>query len=462
MAKRLLVTESGTGASEYLIRSLRSGDDAFVVVGCHWDQFFLKNSSADRRWVVPPPSDPGYAGAISRIVDREAIDLIVPNADESVAALSAARRRFPGRLFLPRDEVVRLCQDKYALNTFLGRKHVPVPKTRAVARPGTIEAAFHAFGSRSPLWCRIRSGSNSRGAAPVATPEQARSWIRYWSEMRGVPPRDFTLAEYLPGRNFACLMLWNDGTLVLAKTCERLSYFFASSQPSGQSSMAALSKTVREPGVVEVCTRAIRALDARASGVFSVDLKGDAAGEPRITEINAGRLIAQNILLDRAGKHNLTLTYARLALGEPVTLRDEYDAPTDHYFVRNVDAEPLLFHAGDFFEGIEDARSASRALGVQDRRPAPGAPNAAATSRLRFEIAGAFDRHALESLSLELRRLGQDMGFEVTAFDVKDTAKHVRGTERMDRRRKENAHGDDGTWRSTQRRSRGRGPEDGA
>ena len=439
MAKRLLVTEGGTGASEHLIRSLRSSDDAFDIVGCHWDQFFLKNSSADRRWLVPTPSDPGYALAIRRIVDHEGIDFIVPNADESVAALSAARRRFPGRLLLPRDEVVRRCQDKYALNKFLSRRHVPVPATRAVARLGDIDAAFEALGSRSPLWCRIRSGSNSRGAAPVATPEQARNWIRYWAEMRGVPVRDFTLSEYLPGRNFACLMLWRDGALVLAKTCERLSYFFASSQPSGQSSMAALSKTVCEPRVVEVSTRAIRALDTRASGVFSVDLKDDEDGAPRITEINAGRLIAQNILLDRAGKHNLTLTYARVALGEPVTLRDEYDAPVDHYFVRNVDAEPLLFHASEFFEGIEDARRASRggAPRARDRRPTRRAPNVAARSRLRFEVSGAFDRHALETLSLELQRVGLDMGFEVRGFNVMDTAQAVRDTGRMDGRRKE-------------------------
>ncbi len=424
MAKRLLVTEAGTGASEYLIRSLRGGDDAFVIVGCHWDQFFLRNSSADRRWVVPTPSDPGYAAAVSRIVEREGIDLILPNADESVAALSAARRRFPRHLLLPRHKVVRLCQDKYALNKFLSRCDVPVPETRAVRHLAGVDAVFRSLASHSPLWCRIRSGSNSRGAAPVATPEQARSWIRYWSEMRAVPPRDFTLSEYLPGRDFACLMLWNDGTLILAKTCERLSYFFASSQPSGQSSMAGLSKTVHEPRLVETCTRAIRALDARASGVFSIDLKGDGRGEPRITEINAGRLIAQTILLDRAGKHNLTLTYARLALGEPVTLRDEYESPVDHYFVRNVDAEPLLFHASEFFQGIEDARNAGGATDRRDTdRRAPRRPPeaAAARSRTRFKISGSFDRHALEALSLDLRRVGLTMGFQVTAFEVSST-----------------------------------------
>ena len=345
MPKRLLVTEAGTGASEYLIRSLRAGDDGFVIVGCHWDQFFLRNSSADRRWIVPTPSDPGYAAAVRRIVGRESIDLILPNADESVAALSAARRRLPARLALPRDAVVRLCQDKFSLNRVLSRCDIPVPETRAVRDLAGVGAIFRSLGSPSRLWCRIRSGSNSRGAAPVASPDQARSWIRYWSEMRGVPPREFTLAEYLPGRDFACLMLWNEGTLILAKTCERLSYFFAGSQPSGQSSMAGLSKTVHEPRLVETCARAIRALDPRASGVFSIDLKGDVHGEPRITEINAGRLIAQTILLDRAGEHNLTLTYARLALGEPVTLRDEYDTPPGHYFLRNVDAETARWAA---------------------------------------------------------------------------------------------------------------------
>src|SRR5688500_9758649 len=196
MPKRLLVMEAGTGASEHLIRSLRADDDGIAIVGGHWDQFFLKNSAAERRWLVPPPSDANYAAAVHRIVTRERIDCIVPNADESVAALSARHRRFGKRLFLPRPDVVQLCQDKYRLTTFLRRHGIPVPETHHVTRLGSISAIFRRLGSRTPLWCRIRSGCNSRGAAPVATAHQARSWIRYWSEMRGARATDFTLAEY--------------------------------------------------------------------------------------------------------------------------------------------------------------------------------------------------------------------------------------------------------------------------
>jgi hypothetical protein len=160
----------------------------------------------------------------------------------------------------------------------------------------------------------------------------------------------------LPGRDFACQSLWKDGRLLLVKTCERLSYFEGGSQPSGRSSIAGLARTVREPRVVDVSARAIRALDPRASGAFSVDLKEDAGGVPCITEINAGRFITLMNLFDLTGRHNMADTYVRIALDRPVTIRDVYDAAPDHYFVRNVDAEPVIFPARQFFVGIEDMR----------------------------------------------------------------------------------------------------------
>jgi hypothetical protein len=355
MPKRVLVTDAGSGASNNLARSLRAGEADVVLVGCHADAFLLRNASTDRKYLVPPARDPRFADAIARVVERERIDLIVPNTDAAVVALSDARRRFPDRLFLPRRGVVDLCQDKLALARRLAAHGIPVPTTVAVRAGGGLAAAFRRL-RPAPVWCRIRTGSGSRGAAPMLTAGHARSWIAYWGAMRGVTPDQFTLAEYLPGRDFACQMLWRDGGLVLAKTCERLSYFGGGGQPSGRSSIAALAKTVREPAVVDVCARAVRALDRRASGAFSVDLKENRDGVPCITEINVGRFITLMNLLDLTGKHNMTSTYVRLGLGEPVELRDEYDAPDDHYFVRDVDSEPLIFHADEFFDGIEDAR----------------------------------------------------------------------------------------------------------
>src|SRR6185503_20312008 len=103
-----------------------------------------------------------------------------------------------------------------------------------------------------------------------------------WEELRGVPPEVFMIAEYLPGRDFLCLSLWRDGRLVLVKTFERISYFGGENSPSGVSSLSSLAKTIVDQRVVAICTDAVRALDPRACGAFSIDLKENAAGVPCI------------------------------------------------------------------------------------------------------------------------------------------------------------------------------------
>jgi len=290
------------------------------------------------------------------VVREGRVGLVIPTSDAQVAALSRGRRRLGGTVFLPRPHVIARCQDKYALTRFLRARGLPAPRTYPVRDVASVATAFARLGSRRPIWCRIRSGSGSLGAIPVRTVAQARSWIRYWADMRGVSPRAFTLSEYLPGRDYACQSVWQDGRLVLTKTCERLSYFGGGSQPSGVSSIAALARTVVAPRVVEVCTAAVRALDARVSGAFSIDLKEDGRGRPCITEINAGRFITMCNLFDLAGQHNMTSVYVGVALGEPVRIAAAYDAVEDFYFVRDVDTVPGVVHADQLFERVRDVR----------------------------------------------------------------------------------------------------------
>jgi carbamoyl-phosphate synthase large subunit len=356
MNARLLVTSAGSGASSNLVRSLRAGHASLTIVGCHDDQFILKNSTADRNYLVPPLSHPTWARALRRVVDAEKIDLVIPTSDGDVAALSRVRGRLPGRLFLPRAATVERCGDKYELTEWLRARGVPAPRTYRVTDLRHLERIFERLGNPSRAWCRIRAGAGSRGAAPVAGPGQARSWITYWRDMRDVPVSAFTLSEYLPGRDLGCQSVWKDGRLILVKTYERLSYLGSGSQPSEVSAVGALTKTVCEPGVVEISVRALRAVDRKASGVFAVDLKEDSSGVPRVTEINAGRFTSGTNLLDLTGKHNMTAVYLQLARGGAVDLHEEYEGTEHHYMLRDVDAVPRIFHADEFFDGVEDAR----------------------------------------------------------------------------------------------------------
>src|SRR5262249_20543377 len=172
-----------------------------------------KKSPADRNYLVSEAGNPRFAQSLQRVAKRERVNLFVPTTDLEVRVIGELRDGLPGRAFLPRQAVIELCQDKYELAACLRSRGVPAPLTCALSSLESAEAVFAQLAPRRPLWCRIRTGAASMGATPVATAAQARNWVSYWAEMRGVPPSAFTLSEYLPGRDFACQSLWKDGQL---------------------------------------------------------------------------------------------------------------------------------------------------------------------------------------------------------------------------------------------------------
>jgi carbamoylphosphate synthase large subunit len=360
--RRLLVMAAGTGACNNLVRSLRAGAAGVYIVGCNEDRFTLKQSGADRLYLIPPVTAAEFESALLWLLDHEKIDLVIPSGDGDVLALSRLRDKLGSRCFLPNAQVIGLCQDKLELTRRLAARKVPVPATYAVTGLDEVGAIFKQLGRPRPIWCRVRAGSRSLGAAPVNTVRQARAWIRYWEEMRGIPADRFTLSEYLPGRDFMCMSLWRDGRMVLVTTFEKLSYFGGESHPSGTSSLSSLAKTIIDDRLVEISRRAIRAISPKASGAFSIDLKENAEGVPCITEINAGRFFIGMTAFDLVSKHNVSTTYVSLALGEPLDLREAYVTVPDHYVVRDLDLLPGVFSADALFAGVNPSLAGGAGL----------------------------------------------------------------------------------------------------
>jgi glutathione synthase/RimK-type ligase-like ATP-grasp enzyme len=350
LGARLLILDAGSGASNNFIRSLRAGDPTFEIIGCNADRFYLKKSAADRNHLLSPSSRT-LLSALRPIIKAEAIDLVIPTNDADALSLSQISGKLPCRTFVPRHAVVKRCHDKYLLTQFLRRRGIPAPLTYAISPASNVQALFERFAPRTQLWCRIRSGGGSYGAIPVRNADQVRSWIAYWEEMRAVPPGSFTLSEYLPGRDFCVQSLWDKGRLVLTKMVERITYMDTGS-PSGVSSAAGIAKTAFVPRVIDACTKAVRALDAKASGLFFIDVKESAAGEPCITEINAGRFATMTTIHDLVGKHNMALVYVRLGLGHKIRFRTPYDYAKGYYFVRSVDSLPAIFREDELYQGI--------------------------------------------------------------------------------------------------------------
>jgi len=355
MDKRVLVLGAGTGASNNLIRSLKTGDPSLVIVGVNDDRFVLKKSTADRHYLTTKPGHPRFGEALCRIVELERVDVVIPGSDADAAVLSEIRDRLSGRLLLPQKGTIELCQDKYELTQFLRASGVAAPATIPVASLDHLSDVFAQFASPERLWCRIRTGTGSMGATAVRTAEQARAWISYWEDMRGVPPRLFTLSEYLPGRDFACQSVWKNGTVFAIRCCQRLSYYGGAHRASGVSSTPSLAKTVHDQRVADVCIAAIQAIDNDASGVFAVDLKENRDGVPCVTEINAGRFFMITNIFDLTGAVNLAALYIRLACDEPVAALLD-DVVEEYYIVRDLDTVPGIYSVDDLFADIDDMR----------------------------------------------------------------------------------------------------------
>lgn len=357
--KTVLVTGAGSGGSNNLIRGIRRGAYPVRIVGSNADRYALAQSLADKNYALPwANAGPAYLDAVRRVIADEGVDVVIPNNDTETAVLSTHREQIPAEFFLPVAETVELCQDKFKFSRHLSEHGFPVAETYSLDDLDHVEEIFERLGNPEKLWCRMRHGSGSKGTIPVNRPDQVRFWVQYWQEMRGVKPGAFTLSEYLPGRDFAFQSLWREGELVIAKTCERLDYVFGENMPAGTSSSPRVGRLVNDPGVNDMCTRAVRSVDPHATGMFCVDLKENANGDPCITEINIGRFFMISIVFNTTGQYNMAELYLRTVFGESVAVPEaaRYGdiGSSETFLVREVDNEPTVISREDFEAGFTD------------------------------------------------------------------------------------------------------------
>jgi carbamoyl-phosphate synthase large subunit len=142
------------------------------------------------------------------------------------------------------------------------------------------------------------------------------------------------------------------GTLLAAASRERLEYVLPHVAPSGVTGAPAVTRTLHRDDVSRAGEAAVRAVDPAPHGVYFVDLKEDAGGVARVTEINAGRCGTTIQFYTEAG-FNFPWLLCRLASGEAVApLPDPRRAvELDLYWVRTLDCGPVLVRGDAGFDG---------------------------------------------------------------------------------------------------------------
>lgn len=336
--KRILVLGAGGSASANFIASLRMAPEPFYIVGTDVKPYHLELSQVDQRYLLPLATSPDYIPKLNRLIEREEIGLVHPQSDVEVDTLSEHRQEVAARLFLPAQETVRLCHHKMALVEKLGQAGLPVAESYLIGSERDLEQALQALLSRhEKAWLRAVRGAGSRAALPIKSAEHGRAWINYWATMHGIGYGDFMLSEFLPGQELAFQSLWRDGQLVTSQARVRLEYIFGHLTPSGQTSSPSVARTVHRQDVNDIATRVVQAVDARATGVFCLDLKENARGLPCVIEINVGRFFTTSNFFSEAGC-NMPYYYVKMAYGESLPDLPQYNPiPENWYWVRMMD-----------------------------------------------------------------------------------------------------------------------------
>jgi carbamoyl-phosphate synthase large subunit len=340
---RILVTGAGGAPGVNFIQSLREAPEPFFIIGTDINRYHLQWPNVDGRYLVPRCTDSGYVDVLNDIIRREEINFIHGQPDVEVAALSENRDRIRAKNWLPSVQTVRILQDKLYSGRVWENAGLHRHETIVVQSREDVERAGDVLGF--PFWLRASTGAGGRGSTPVESVDAGAHWLAYW-QGRGVD-WTFIAQEYLPGADFAFQSIWKDGALLTSQARERTEYIFPHLAASERTGTPIVAVTVHRDDVNQIATKAVRAIDQKATGIFCVDLREDRQGIPRPTEINCGRFFTTSLFFSRAGA-NMPYQYVKLGLGEDPGPMTTYNAvPAGLCWIRHVDCPAVLANFKD-------------------------------------------------------------------------------------------------------------------
>ena len=161
----ILLTASGAPGAAALIRGLReNGERPARIVGVDMSDRSIGRHLCDAFHLVPAGSDAGYADAILDIVEREGVDVVLPQSSFDLPGLAAARERFPVPVLVSSPDTVHRSNDKAESYELLQRIGVPTVEFRRVAGARQVEAAARELGYPDrPVCFKPVFSSGSRG-----------------------------------------------------------------------------------------------------------------------------------------------------------------------------------------------------------------------------------------------------------------------------------------------------------
>jgi carbamoyl-phosphate synthase large subunit len=286
----ILVTAAGAPGAAALFRGLRkNGEREVRLVGVDMSERSIGRHLADAFHLVPPGADPGYADAVLEIVEREGVDVVLPQSSHDLPHLAAARGRFPVPVLVAGAETVRRSNDKAETYELLHRIGVRGPEFRRVTGAAGVEAAAKELGYPDrPVCFKPVFSSGSRGFR-ILDPTVDRAHQLLYERPGAVAMRLEEAVELLPedGVDLLVMELATGGERTIDGIADgkRIVLGHPKTREAMRTGLAMYFETLDDEGLMETANRIVEELEIE--WFFNIQLVGDVVIEvnPRISTI---------------------------------------------------------------------------------------------------------------------------------------------------------------------------------
>ncbi|MBV8480235.1 MAG: ATP-grasp domain-containing protein, partial [Actinobacteria bacterium] len=233
---------------------------------------------------VPPGSDSGFADAVLDVVEREGVDVVLPQSSFDLPALAAARDGFPIPVLVSQPETVRRSNDKAETYTLLQRIGVPTVDFRRVAGAREVDSAARELGyPNRPVCFKPVFSSGSRGFR-ILDPTVDRAHQLLHERPGSVSMRLEEALELLPDEGGAELLVMElatggERTIDGIADGRRVVLGHPKTRESMRAGLAMYFVTLADDGLMETADRIVEEL--AIEWFFNIQLVGD-----RVIEIN--------------------------------------------------------------------------------------------------------------------------------------------------------------------------------
>lgn len=219
---RLLMTGAGAPGASGILRSLECSTLDLGVVGVDMDPDAYGFALVDESYTVPAGTDDAYLERIRELVDREAIDVVLPLTTAELGPLSRAKAEFADHgvaVMVSDPDALETANDKGFLYAFLEERGFDAAPDfeRVDSREAFVEAASHLGYPDRPVCFKRPVASGMRGfrvldptvdRADILLTEKPHSAVTTLEDVLVVLEEaesfpELVVMEYLPGPEYS-------------------------------------------------------------------------------------------------------------------------------------------------------------------------------------------------------------------------------------------------------------------